>query len=410
MPQHHAKGPLRAVAAVLAAMGVLAAGSLAAPASRRITVAAGKHDRRDTLVSFPLEGARSEVLTLRGPQGGAVPLQVDGNGIAWFVLDELPAGQSRAYAVEPGAAGAAAPMAAAQDGDIVKMTRAGRPLLEYRGGPGVLPAGEVKPVFQRGGYLHPVQTPSGAVVTDDYPPNHLHHHGVWFAWTKTEFAGRAPDFWNMGDGKAKVAFEAFDASWSGPVQAGVRARHRYLDQSGASPVAALKETWETRAYALGGGARPVHVFDVELTQTTVDGVPLVLPEYHYGGIGMRGRREWDGKDNASFLTSEGKDRSNGHATRGRWADLYGRVEGGQAGLAVLDHPGNFRSPQPMRIHPTEPFFCYAPSQLGRWEITPGTRYVSRYRFVVHDGPPDPKELDRLWNDYADPPQVTLSAP
>jgi hypothetical protein len=61
----------------------------------------------------------------------------------------------------------------------------------------------------------------------------------------------------------------------------------------------------------------------------------------------------------------------------------------------------------MRIHPTEPFFCFAPSQLGRWEIVPNTPYVSRYRFVAFDGPPDPAMIERLWKDFADPPRVSV---
>ena len=61
----------------------------------------------------------------------------------------------------------------------------------------------------------------------------------------------------------------------------------------------------------------------------------------------------------------------------------------------------------MRLHPTEPFFCFAPSQLDEWEISPGKPYVSRYRFIVAEGPPDKAELERLWNDYAHPPIITL---
>jgi len=61
----------------------------------------------------------------------------------------------------------------------------------------------------------------------------------------------------------------------------------------------------------------------------------------------------------------------------------------------------------MRLHPTEPFFCFAPSQLGDWEIAPGKPYVSRFRFIVRDGPSDAAELDRLWNDFAHPPEVKI---
>lgn len=62
----------------------------------------------------------------------------------------------------------------------------------------------------------------------------------------------------------------------------------------------------------------------------------------------------------------------------------------------------------MRLNPEDPFFNWAPSQMGPFEIKPGERFVLRYRFVVADGPPDRAELDRLWNDYATPPQVTVT--
>ena len=61
----------------------------------------------------------------------------------------------------------------------------------------------------------------------------------------------------------------------------------------------------------------------------------------------------------------------------------------------------------MRLHPKEPFFCYAPSQLGDWQITPGTKYTSRYRFVVFDGAPDKQTIEQWWNDYANPPSVRV---
>jgi hypothetical protein len=87
--------------------------------------------------------------------------------------------------------------------------------------------------------------------------------------------------------------------------------------------------------------------------------------------------------------------------------MSGLVDDQIVGIAVLDHPGNFRSPQPLRIHPDDPYFNYAPSQLGRFEIKPGEKFVLRYRYVVADGAPDKAELDRLWTDYATPPQVSV---
>jgi len=62
----------------------------------------------------------------------------------------------------------------------------------------------------------------------------------------------------------------------------------------------------------------------------------------------------------------------------------------------------------MRLHPKEPFFCFAPSQAGDWAIEPGKPYVARYRFIVKDGKPDKAQLDAFWHAYAHPPQVTVT--
>ena len=164
----------------------------------------------------------------------------------------------------------------------------------------------------------------------------------------------------------------------------------------------LDEEWEVLVWAVGD----VFIFDLSSVQACASKSPLELKKKHYGGLGLRGSGEWEGKGEACrFLTREGKTRSDGHGTRARWCDVWGRLEGKATGIVVHCHPENFRFPQPMRIHPSEPFFNFAPSQGGDWSIDPGTPYVARYRFVVYDGLPDPDDLDRLWNDYAYPPVV-----
>jgi hypothetical protein len=54
----------------------------------------------------------------------------------------------------------------------------------------------------------------------------------------------------------------------------------------------------------------------------------------------------------------------------------------------------------MRIHPSEPFFCYAPSQAGNFEIKPGKAYVAKYRFIVYDGKPDIEFIQNMWDNYS----------
>ena len=61
----------------------------------------------------------------------------------------------------------------------------------------------------------------------------------------------------------------------------------------------------------------------------------------------------------------------------------------------------------MRLNPKQPFFCYAPSQMGEWKIEPGKPFNAQYRFIAADGETDAKELDRLWNDWGAPPTVRV---
>ena len=59
--------------------------------------------------------------------------------------------------------------------------------------------------------------------------------------------------------------------------------------SETEPVTVLHEQWELWVYRLSSADRPVHLFDLALTQTTATDSALALPQYRYGGVGFRGR-------------------------------------------------------------------------------------------------------------------------
>lgn len=398
-------------------LGALTLSALTLTAAQRslptLIVDPGAIARTETVVSFPLPTRiNGESLQLRALEGDAVtPLQITKDRRAWFIARGLQAGAVARYRIEPSLdrTEATPPAEARTDNDGIDLRLWQQSVLRYRTDKHAVPNADIKPIFKRAGYIHPIRTPTGRIVTDDYPPNHLHHHGIWAAWTRTEFQGRKPDFWNMGSGTGSVEFEAVLDTWSGRVQAGFRARNRYVDLSAPTPTTVLTELWEVTLYATGQSKTPHRMFDLTSTQELVTSAPLILPEYLYGGVGFRGPRNWDGAANTIFLTSENKNRSNGHATRARWCYIGGTVNSAQAGIVILGHPQNFRAPQPMRIHPTEPFFNWAPSQLGRWEITSAHPYISRYRVIVIDGPPDVPAIERLWQDYAEPVNANVTS-
>jgi hypothetical protein len=372
-----------------------------------VTVAAGDVDRRATVVSFPLPTTpNTAAYHLEAGTGRALSLQI-GEGRAWFVLDHLQAGRERTYQIEAGAA-SGSEVTLRRRAKTVDISIGDTPVLRYWAEPRPVPP-NVDSIYERGGYLHPVRTPSGRVITGDYPEDHRHHHGLWSAWTETRFRGQAPDFWNMGDGTGAVRTMALDSTWNGPVQAGLTARHRYVDHTGPAPLTGLYEEWTLRVYRVSTAEMSTRyrLFDLVVTQTTASASSLILPKYRYGGVAVRGPDAWYGNENARFLTSAGRTRADGNRSRARWNYFGGTVDGKQAGIAMLGHPTNFRAPQPLRIPPEMPYFTFAPSQLGPWRIAPGRPYEARYRFVMFDGAPDPALLDRLWTDYAYPPTVTV---
>lgn len=278
--------------------------------------------------------------------------------------------------------------------DAVTFRLRSKPVVTYRGGHGLLPSG-VPEEYRRAGYLHPLVTPGGVVVSGDYPKNHLHHHGLWTSWTKTEFEGRTPDFWNMGQKKGRVEMIQWLGSRESEEGAEIEVLHRFVDLTAKEPKTVLQEGWRVRVNATTPG-QPYQI-DLTVRQTNVTDRPLVLPQYRYGGLGYRGLDAWEGGANCRFMTSEGiTNRIQGNESRGRWCWIGGSVAGGIAGVALLGHPSNLRHPEPMRLHPTEPFFCWAPQQLGEFIIPPNGTHVLRYRILVMDGEPDSGSIESQW--------------
>ena len=314
-------------------------------------------------------------------------------GTAWGMAGLLALGGCSPAGKHPGAPGMVECLD--RNGSLV-VRAAGKDVIRYNYA-AVPPPEGADPVYARSGYIHPVWTPDGRVISNDFPGNHLHHHGIWAPWTSTEFEGRQVDFWNMGKGEGRVEFVKLEGTFSGAERGGFSARHRFVDLTArGGEKAALRETW---VVTVKPSADPF-IFDLVSTQTCATDASLKLLKYRYGGMGFRGSGEWEGAAGVEFLTSEGKTREDGHATRAKWCIMTGQVEGRGASIAFLCHPKNFRFPQPMRIHPDEPFFNFAPCQAGDFEIKPGDEYVARYRYVVSNRRLTAEEVEGYWEEYA----------
>jgi hypothetical protein len=401
--------------------------ALAAPLAT-ITVEAGQYVRTDTPVSVPLvsvpQAVAGQPLSLqevRGSNRVMVPAQIEQGStprLHWILSGTLPAGQKRTYELVAGEARVDRLVKAAKDDKNLQISVGDAKVMQYHHAmvPPPQDIGKIpesrRSLYVHNAFIHPLWSPKGNVLTDISPPDHIHHMGIWMPWTHTTFEGKMVDFWNVGDGTGTVRFSKYLSTTTGSVYGGFQSEQDHFAlKTSKGEQTILKEVWDVRVYNVGGPQKGYWLVDFQSTQRCVADQPLIQDEYRYGGFGFRATRQWKGA-NAANLTSEGKTRTDGHATRARWCDNAGKIGDDWEGVTFLSNPKNFRHPEPMRLWP-EPdnyiFFNFCPSQLGAWEMKPGEDHVFRYRWYVHEGKPDVAQIERIWNDYANPPQVTVEA-
>jgi hypothetical protein len=351
-----------------------------------------------------------ESFIVRGEEDGeAVVAQLMRDRTLAFTVRELAPREVRRLRLEPALDRTiVGPVVARERFDGVDLSIDGHAVAGYQTQRSMPLAGEDRHDVGRGGYLHPLRTPAGRIVTDDDVPWQPDQRGVWSAWGPTRVEGRLPDFWHIARGTGAVEFEGVLGAWSGPVVAGFRARHRAVDRTVRPPLTAETETWDVRLPALGRVGPPHRVVDLTIRHEVVLTRPIVVAAAAYGGLGLRGPRAWSGGTGMAVITSEGRTRRNASRSRARWIAMVGLVGGGNAGLAILDHPDNLRHPQPLFVDGGHPFVSYAAMQSGPITLTIDRDLVLRYRIVTFDGFPDRAWLERLWQAYAHPPRAVFA--
>lgn len=407
----HMKSLLRTIALLMLALFAGTETSLYAGPAVTLEVSAGKHDRQQTVISLPVPEPlqnQKQLTLVRLDDGKEVPVQIDASGsertLVWILSKPLPAGTSRQYRLH--AAQFTKPadqVTVVDDGSHLNVKVADKPVLTYNHAIVKAPKRD-ESYYDKSGYIHPLYTPSGKVITDDFNPDHAHQHGIMFSWRKILFEGRENNGWDQKSKLGKVAHSQVNSFTGGPVFGEIDTSIEHIDLTKKTgPVTMLNENWKVRVYAL----EKQFLFDIVSVQKCATEKPVTIDKIHYGGMTIRGHADWHTNHGYDYLTSEGKNKTNGNQSRPHWVEMYGPLGDETAGVAIFSAPTNFRSPQPVRLHPTMPYFCFAVASLDPFDIQSGQPYVSRYRFYVHDGKPSQEVDQRLWTDLAEPPEVKV---
>jgi len=272
-------------------------------------------------------------------------------------------------------------------------------------------------------YCYPVLLADGTGLTRDFPMkdtpgedlDHPHHRAVMFAH------GRANgiDFWNEGKAggntpKGRTVHDGGLETAEGETGS-LRTRNRWL-----SPDGKLIATDETtiRFRDAGHGNR---LLDYEVTIRALPDTPLLLGDSKEGTMAIR-VAQWltlphkmSGKDIPGvgrLLTSTGVQDREVWGKRAAWCVYYAARDGKTYGVAIFDHPSNFRHPtwwmardyglfaaNPFGQHEFEPEKKH-PRGMGDHTIPAGGSLTLRYRFYFHTGDPESAKVADHYAEYA----------
>ncbi len=266
----------------------------------------------------------------------------------------------------------------------------GHPVLQYNFHTVPVPSGvHGRYAVARSDYIHPLYGLHGEVLTMDYPKDHPHHRGIYWAWPEVMFQGKTNDL------------HALQGVFARPIRI-LKAKG---GTDGAEIVALNVWKWENRipivretvwirVRAQGSSMR---ILDLQFQYKALQpGISLARRHTDlYGGLNLR-------------LSSRREQRIVRHIGPVRfpapecWAELIGIPPGGDqpVGLVILQHPANPEYPEDWIAYPDlnwlQPAF---PAAGTRFDLIPHEPLILRYRLIVREGPALKIPYSRLFTEY-----------
>ncbi len=189
-------------------------------------------------------------------------------------------------------------------------------------------------------YWHPLHAPGDVVVTDTRPSDHLHHTGLYIGVEHVN----GVDYWGSrkvmqaesvpaGDVPGKVVNKSVEIVEAKGDPAKLRIVNHWIGKDG-KPV--LSETTNVAIHA-----NRLMAFDVTLAAVAEK---VTFDDTKEGFFAVRLPEELTVKKGSGQIVNPagetGEPPSWGKTNA--WLDYHGEVEGKSVGVALFDHPGNFR--------------------------------------------------------------------
>ncbi len=338
--------------------------------------------------------------------GKATNVQLIDSLHLFFILpDTLQPDEQAAYKLLPLNGKQIFPVAVLKSTAGIEVRVHNQPLLFYHTAMEKPPSGSPA-YYARSGFIHPLFSPKGKVLTDDFPAGHRHQHGIMMAWVNTTFKNTPVDFWNQHLLTGNVMHNELISIQNGMAGCIITTSLKHISQKFGE---VLAEKWTMTVYTFSD----YFLFDLQSDQTNITQDTLFLNQYHYGEFAFRGSKQWNTDDSLHFKnqwhiqTDSMYNLSNANGKHAAYVNASGKINGESGGATIFGFPQNIRYPQAIRVHPTMPYWGYAPVADGPMMIVPGQTITARFRMYTYDGDPDQQKINQLLTDILHPVEATV---
>ena len=255
--------------------------------------------------------------------------------------------------------------------------------------------------YTRANYIHPLYGLDGQILTEDFPRDHPHHRGVFWAWHQLWLGDmKIGDPWATQNSR----WDVYDAkiltpnSKSQALKLGVYWKSPLRTDSAGKPVPLVKETTTITAHCAENDMRKID-FRIELLAMQ-DDMRLGGSEdaKGYGGFSTRIKLP----QGLAFTGSDGPvEPTTLSLEAGPWIDVSGKLGESDktSGLAILVHsscPG-----YPHRWILRRKGSCQNAAWPGRDPVplSKTKPLVLNYRLIIHRGDVTSLDLDKLQAEY-----------
>ena len=271
------------------------------------------------------------------------------------------------------------------------------PVLVYNHG--VLLAPGVPADRARSSYIHPLYGLNGEVLTDDFPRDHYHHRGVFWAWPHVKVGEKEYDLWMLKG--IRHQFEKWIARDAKATQAVLHLQNAWM--TGDRKV--MDEEVMITVHPVQGEARAI---DLAFTWTPVgeDITLLGAEEKSYGGLTIR----YAARTNTVITTPLGSEPKDLPMTRLAWADFTGKFTGqNEPSGAAIFVPPNHPDYPPMWLTRHYGALCLGWPGVQSTTFPKGKPFKCQYRLWVHRGQPNADRLIKVYSVYTNSVPASISS-